>query len=174
MDYLQTKALVLVQKSHFNDNIMHDFPEKFKTKVLNDSFLEGEILLNALNTNSPTAIRLNPFKQKVELEGMSLVPWCNESYYLTERPIFTLDPLFHAGCYYPQETGSMFLDFVFRKIDLPNEPIVLDLCAAPGGKSTLISSFLDNKGLLVGVIHGNRYFFFMGQNINFDNLKIER
>ena len=149
MDYLQTKALVLVQKSHFNDNIMHDFPEKFKTKVLNDSFLEGEILLNALNTNSPTAIRLNPFKQKVELEGMSLVPWCNESYYLTERPIFTLDPLFHAGCYYPQETGSMFLDFVFRKIDLPNEPIVLDLCAAPGGKSTLISSFLDNKGLLV-------------------------
>lgn len=128
---------------------MLDFPEKFKTKVLNDSFLEGEDLLNALNSVSPTAIRLNPLKQKVEFDGMNLVPWCKEAYYLIERPIFTLDPLFHAGCYYPQETGSMFLDFVLRKIDLPEEPIVLDLCAAPGGKSTLISSFLNNKGLLV-------------------------
>ncbi len=128
---------------------METFPEKFKSYVLNDSFLEGEILLEALNTISPVAIRFNPFKKEPFFPEKKNVLWCENAFYLNERPIYTLDPLFHAGCYYPQETGSMFLDYVLKNIDLPENPIILDLCAAPGGKSTLISSFLNNKGLLV-------------------------
>jgi 16S rRNA C967 or C1407 C5-methylase (RsmB/RsmF family)/NOL1/NOP2/fmu family ribosome biogenesis protein len=128
---------------------METFPEKFKSYVLNDSFLEGEILLEALNTISPVAIRFNPFKKEPVFQEKKNVLWCESAFYLNERPVYTLDPLFHAGCYYPQETGSMFLDYVLKNIDLPENPIVLDLCAAPGGKSTLIASFLKNKGLLV-------------------------
>ncbi len=128
---------------------MQTFPEKFISNVINDPFLEGEILLNTLNTSSPVAIRLNPFKIEPVFSEKKNVLWCENAFYLNERPIYTLDPLFHAGCYYPQETGSMFLDYVLKNISLPEEPIILDLCAAPGGKSTLIASFLKNKGLLV-------------------------
>jgi NOL1/NOP2/fmu family ribosome biogenesis protein len=60
-----------------------------------------------------------------------------------------LDPLFHAGSYYPQEAGSMVLSTVLNALNLPENPRILDLCAAPGGKSTLIASFLKNEGLLV-------------------------
>ena len=126
-----------------------NFPPKFIETVLNDSFLEGKKLLDSLNSTSPVAIRFNPFKQHPSFEIKTMVPWCENAFFLNERPVYTLDPLFHAGCYYPQETGSMFLDYVLKNISLPEEPIVLDLCAAPGGKSTLIASFLKNKGLLV-------------------------
>ena len=79
------------------------------------------------------------------------MPWCAEGYYLDSRPSFTFDPLFHAGCYYVQEASSMFIDTILRRIR-PNqiEPVkILDLCAAPGGKSTLINSAIDNNDLLV-------------------------
>ena len=126
-----------------------NFPPKFIETVLNDPFLEGEKLLDSLDSTSPIAIRFNPFKQHPTFEIKTMVPWCENAFFLNERPVYTLDPLFHAGCYYPQETGSMFLDYVLKNITLPEEPVVLDLCAAPGGKSTLIASFLKNKGLLV-------------------------
>ncbi len=126
-----------------------NFPPKFIETVLNDPFLEGEKLLDSLDSTSPIAIRFNPFKQHPTFEIKTMVPWCENAFFLNERPVYTLDPLFHAGCYYPQETGSMFLDYVLKHISLPEEPVVLDLCAAPGGKSTLIASFLKNKGLLV-------------------------
>lgn len=124
------------------------FPTAFENRVIADKFL-GEDLLTALNTLPPISIRLNPFKTKTELEFSANVKWCENGYYLNERPVFTLDPLFHAGCYYPQEAGSMFLDTVLKKLNLPDNPFILDLCAAPGGKSTLIASFLNDKGLLV-------------------------
>jgi NOL1/NOP2/fmu family ribosome biogenesis protein len=68
---------------------------------------------------------------------------------LEERPSFTLDPLFHAGAYYPQEAGSMFVEWIVNQLMLPEAPIFLDLCAAPGGKSTILLDFLQGKGLLV-------------------------
>ena len=76
--------------------------------------------------------------------------WCPQGRYLNQRPVFTLDPLFHAGAYYVQEASSMFLDFLLRKL-LPEKKgkRVLDLCAAPGGKSTLIASLLQPEDLLV-------------------------
>lgn len=126
----------------------HPFPEAFKQRVENDPFL-GTPLLEALNQTAPVSVRLHPLKQKAALTFSEKIAWCEHAFYLKERPSFTLDPLFHAGCYYPQEAGSMVLDTVLKQLDLPSEPSILDLCAAPGGKSTLIASFLNNNGLLV-------------------------
>ena len=132
-----------------------DFPSDFVKRVSSDDFLGKEKLLLSLNTDSPISIRRNPFKKMADLSVKSNVAWCENGYYLTERPSFIKDPLFHAGAYYPQEAGSMFLDTVLRQLNLPESPRVLDLCASPGGKSTLIASWLQNKGLLVSneVIH---------------------
>ena len=108
-----------------------------------------------------TSIRVNP--QKLDglppafREGAAPVPWSSNGYYLPERPSFTLDPLLHAGAYYVQEASSMFLEQALRQtVDLSRPLRVLDLCAAPGGKSTLIQSLLGADSLLVSneVIRG--------------------
>ena len=81
---------------------------------------------------------------------MEKVPWSSAGYYLPERPSFTSDPLFHAGAYYVQEASSMFLEEAIRQsCDLSQPLRVLDLCAAPGGKSTLIQSIISANSLLV-------------------------
>jgi 16S rRNA C967 or C1407 C5-methylase (RsmB/RsmF family) len=81
---------------------------------------------------------------------MEQVKWCEAGYYLKERPSFTFDPLFHAGCYYVQEASSMFLEQVMKLYVAPGKPIrMLDLCAAPGGKSTHARSLLPEGSLLV-------------------------
>jgi NOL1/NOP2/sun family putative RNA methylase len=78
------------------------------------------------------------------------VPWCNNGLYLSKRPLFTIDPLLHAGAYYVQEASSMFLQYVLKKCIDINLPLhVLDLCAAPGGKSTLLQSMLSKQSVLV-------------------------
>lgn len=78
------------------------------------------------------------------------VPWAGQGYYLSGRPYFTLDPLFHAGVYYVQEASGMFLEQALRNtVDLSKPVKVLDLCAAPGGKSTLIQSLISKDSLLV-------------------------
>lgn len=123
-------------------------PPDFVERVVNDPFL-GPGLIAALETETPVAIRRNPRKKEAVLPVDRPVPWSENGFFLSERPVFTLDPLFHAGCYYPQEAGSQLLDAVLRQLDLPDDPVMLDLCAAPGGKSTLIAGFLDGRGLLV-------------------------
>ncbi|MDB5250909.1 MAG: hypothetical protein JWP27_78 [Flaviaesturariibacter sp.] len=99
-----------------------------------------------------TSIRANPAKWKKEALSFSLgadVPWARSGYYLDKRPSFTFDPLFHAGCYYVQEASSMFLEQAIRQsVDV--RPVrALDLCAAPGGKSTHLQSILPEGSLLV-------------------------
>ena len=104
-----------------------------------------------------TSVRLNPGKVGsgvapggVLPAGATRVPWSSQGYYLPERPSFTFDPLFHAGAYYVQEASSMFLEQALRQtVDLAQPLRVLDLCAAPGGKSTLIQSLLSADSLLV-------------------------
>ena len=128
-------------------------PEAFiiRTKeLLGDEWTAFE---QALNKESPVSIRINPKKANPDLLSDALplsepVPWAQDGYYLDSRPSFTLDPLFHAGCYYVQEASSMILEH-FIKNYFPNPAKVLDLCAAPGGKSTHISSLLTAESLLV-------------------------
>jgi 16S rRNA C967 or C1407 C5-methylase (RsmB/RsmF family)/NOL1/NOP2/fmu family ribosome biogenesis protein len=97
-----------------------------------------------------TSIRWNPAKMPGGGVIGSKVPWSTMGYYLEERPSFTFDPLFHAGAYYVQEASSMFLEQALRQVmDLAQPLRVLDLCAAPGGKSTLIQSLLSQDSLLV-------------------------
>ena len=84
------------------------------------------------------------------MEDAEPVPWCRNGYYLKQRPNFTFDPLFHAGCYYVQEAASMFLDEVLRQYltsdIIPH--ISSDMCAAPGGKSTLLRAALPDDCVL--------------------------
>lgn len=107
---------------------------------------EASLLLDAIGGEQPASIRLN--RSKTEWEGGEPVPWCPSGRYLDGRLTYTFDPLFHAGAYYVQEASSMFLDQVVRNhVDAP--VLALDLCAAPGGKSTLLSSSLPGGSLLV-------------------------
>ena len=104
-------------------------------------------LVNAMQTEQPVSIRLNPLKMKGE-DMLERVLWCEEGRYLKERPQFTFDPLLHAGCYYVQEASSMFVSQAIRQyVDKP--VFALDLCAAPGGKSTLLRSVLPEGSMLV-------------------------
>lgn len=107
---------------------------------------------------SLVSVRLNPAKalqQDVPASSaLSLlqdkVPWTSHGYYLSRRPSFTFDPLFHAGCYYVQEASSMFLETAIRQCcDIQSPLKVLDLCAAPGGKSTLMQSVISADSVLV-------------------------
>ena len=107
-----------------------------------------ETFKDALGQMPPVSIRRNPLKTTTNgRNGEETVPWCPNGVYLNERPNFTFDPLLHAGCYYVQEASSMFIDQVLRQY--ANKPLtMLDLCAAPGGKSTAARAALPAGSLL--------------------------
>lgn len=121
--------------------------------------LEGEALCQALEGEAVVSLRTNPHKASEVLAAEALgalslpyepVPWCESGRYLATRPAFTFDPLLHAGAYYVQEASSMFLEQAARRIMQDISPVrVLDLCAAPGGKSTLWRTLLPASALLV-------------------------
>lgn len=131
-------------------------------KMMNGNLGErrASAILEALGGEPVVSVRINPFKITLErlrehfgpIAGEA-VPWAaDEAFYLTERPSFTLDPLFHAGAYYVQEASSMFVGQLFDAAsgELGEEALkVLDLCAAPGGKTTQILSHLKGNGHLV-------------------------
>ena len=117
--------------------------------------------LGAFEEEAPVSIRLNLHKGTgtlcaQESSAQSSCPlvqvsWCPEGFYLEGRPQFTFDPLFHAGCYYVQEAASMFVCHILRSLFTIHCPLstVLDLCAAPGGKSTAMRSVLPEECVLV-------------------------
>jgi 16S rRNA C967 or C1407 C5-methylase (RsmB/RsmF family)/NOL1/NOP2/fmu family ribosome biogenesis protein len=105
-----------------------------------------------------TSVRLNPTKiEKLKIKKLNSsfniqdkIPWSTCGYYLSERPSFTVDPCFHAGAYYVQEASSMFLEQAIRQTCDVNAALkVLDICAAPGGKSTLIQAVISPQSFLV-------------------------
>ncbi|MBR1463567.1 MAG: hypothetical protein IJ604_09380 [Prevotella sp.] len=100
-----------------------------------------------LQQQSPVSVRLNPRKVNTDKILLEKVPWSDYGYYLAERPNFTFDPLLHAGVYYVQEASSMFIEYVLRHI--VKKPIaMLDMCAAPGGKSIAARTVLPEGSLL--------------------------
>lgn len=119
----------------------------------------AETLFRGLDQPPTTAVRLNPAKTAhLTLNPASVgdpVPWCPGAYYLDGHRAFTFDPLFHAGAYYVQDASSMYLAHLLASYLLPptSSPLpplmALDLCAAPGGKSTLLASHLPEGSLLV-------------------------
>lgn len=137
----------------------------------------AELLFEGLSAEPSVSIRFNTKKlPNYELctinYELNKVPWCPDAYYLDERPAFTFDPLFHAGAYYVQEASSMYLAELLRKYAQPPHPpkggerldsssysvlplqggggaLALDLCAAPGGKSTLLASLLPEGSTLI-------------------------
>jgi 16S rRNA C967 or C1407 C5-methylase (RsmB/RsmF family)/NOL1/NOP2/fmu family ribosome biogenesis protein len=118
-----------------------------------DSILSAEkkkILLQALEDNEPEySLRLNPQKFDLPL-SLPKVPWCDNAYYIEGKPRFSMDPLWHAGAYYVQEAGSMFLAQILEHLPFEESPAyALDLCAAPGGKTTLMATTLPGNCVVV-------------------------
>lgn len=125
-------------------------PEAFEARMKN--FLgknEFPEFVKAIEKDPKVSIRVNPAKNFKIKNSQSSVPWNRDGYYLKDRPSFTLDPLFHAGCYYVQESSSMFIKHILESVGAPRTGVFLDLAAAPGGKSTLLSSYLGQEGFLI-------------------------
>ena len=151
-------------------NSMQQLPEDFITLMRehygND---DAEALCNALLTTEPeVSVRLNRRKISAICEthpnppcegggmqglpcevGWEPVPWCPDAFYLSERPPFTFDPLLHAGVYYVQEASSMYVAKLLKNYGPETACCALDLCAAPGGKSTLLAGLLPEGSLLL-------------------------
>ena len=129
---------------------MSIWPEAFESQLKNQlGEAEASQLLAALSNDVPKSIRVNPLKwyKKPDLKR---VPWAENGYYVGKEYSFTLDPLIHAGVYYVQEASSMLLEQALKTaVDLSQPLRVLDLCAAPGGKSTHIASLLNQESILV-------------------------
>jgi 16S rRNA C967 or C1407 C5-methylase (RsmB/RsmF family)/NOL1/NOP2/fmu family ribosome biogenesis protein len=141
----------------------NDFVESLKIAFPQDF----EKMLVAIQKEAKTSVRLNPKKSfnPTILPIEKKIDWADNGYFLSTRPSFTNDPLFHAGAYYPQEASSMFLEFVLKSL-FPEKASVkaLDLCAAPGGKSGILVDFFGAESFIMsnevigsraGILHQN-------------------
>jgi 16S rRNA C967 or C1407 C5-methylase (RsmB/RsmF family)/NOL1/NOP2/fmu family ribosome biogenesis protein len=124
------------------------FPPAFVSRMHEQLQQSWESFAEAHQLPSPVSIRIN--RAKSNARNSERIPWSELGYYLPQRPSFTFDPLFHAGAYYVQEASSMFVEQALKQtMDLTQPLTVLDLCAAPGGKSTHLLSLLSQHSLLV-------------------------
>ena len=110
---------------------------------------EWEALVEAITASEPSvAVRVNEARGAKVPAGARRVPWCAEGFYLADRPAFTFDTDWHAGHYYVQDASSMFITHVIKHF--VHEPVrYLDLCAAPGGKTTAAMQALPQRSLTV-------------------------
>jgi 16S rRNA C967 or C1407 C5-methylase (RsmB/RsmF family)/NOL1/NOP2/fmu family ribosome biogenesis protein len=138
---------------------MHLPSELIRSLQAVPGFNESEFL-HAHSETPPVSIRVNTEKLKdvslLSASGLKIkapVPWTNSGFYLEERPVFTLDPALHAGAYYVQEASSMFLEYLLNEcLGAQRDLKVLDLCAAPGGKTTLLAGMHQFKLVLANEI----------------------
>ncbi|MBO7199060.1 MAG: rRNA cytosine-C5-methylase [Alistipes sp.] len=129
-------------------------PERF-VEIMRDTLGgDADNLFAALDTEPAVSLRLNPAKPTACYDGEP-VGWCEWGRYLAERPQFTLDPHLHGGAYYVQEASSQFVAHLLSNHDMEGAK-VLDMCAAPGGKTTIYSTLVGRKGLVVAndINHG--------------------
>ncbi|MFV0553738.1 MAG: methyltransferase RsmF C-terminal domain-like protein [Mangrovibacterium sp.] len=123
-------------------------PLDFITRIEAQFPNEAPKFIDALQNDVRTSIRLNPKKNNPN-DSHEKIEWCEQAFFLNQRPNFAFDPLWHAGAYYVQEASSMFLAQAFKMVQTENPQLVLDLCAAPGGKSTHLNSLIKADDLLV-------------------------
>jgi len=127
-----------------------EIPQPFLNRMKQMLDTEYNDFLDSLKEEPNVSVRINPYKWKDKIGNGNKVKWSEYGYYLPHRPIFTLDPYFHSGFYYPQESSSMFLEYAFKYLGLNEKDIhILDMCAAPGGKSISILSCMSNDSLLL-------------------------
>ena len=146
-----------------------DFVRMMQEQYGNDT--AASLCQALMETEPEVSVRLNPRKGKSLIINNNVraeaVPWCPDAYYLSDRPAFTFDPLLHAGAYYVQEASSMYIAELLRKyfindsqsrkpltsklstLNSGSNVVALDLCAAPGGKSTLLAGLLPEGSVLV-------------------------
>ena len=117
----------------------------FNSSVLRTAPLRQE---SNIEDNRLQTIDCSPLTIDTTEGSLMTVKWCEHGRYLSERPKFTYDPTFHAGAYYVQEASSMFVWQALSQL-VEQDALVLDMCAAPGGKSTAIAQYLSENGFLV-------------------------
>jgi 16S rRNA C967 or C1407 C5-methylase (RsmB/RsmF family)/NOL1/NOP2/fmu family ribosome biogenesis protein len=144
------KPLVLCMRP----NEINTLPEAFEARIHAQFGASAISFLQALSTEAPISVRLNPAYHSISthLPDYEPVSWSTGGFYLPSRPIFGRDPLFHAGGYYVQEASSMAAGHFYsllRKLLPQRGLLILDACAAPGGKSTHILSEMDSEDLLI-------------------------
>lgn len=125
-------------------------PADFESRMRIQLGSDFPLFADSLTQVPPVSIRINPYKIQNNPK-LEKVPWTDYGFYLPERPVFSSDPLWHCGAYYVQEASSMAIEQPFKHArQVLNGPMkVLDLCAAPGGKSTHLASLLDQNDVLV-------------------------
>lgn len=130
---------------------MIKLPEKFENRMkllLGDGFSD---YIAALNENAVKGFRVNTDKitleefEKINPFGARRIPYTENGFYLDEDKAGN-HPFHHAGMIYIQEPGAMM---PAECIDIPPDSKILDMCAAPGGKSTQLKNKLSEKGVLV-------------------------
>lgn len=141
-------------------------PEEFTKRIKGQLGDEYNAFLNALSSQVPTSILLNAVKSSSPpFDRMERLSWNPNGYLLEERPEFVFDPLFHAGAYYVMEAASMLLHEALESCGLPEDPIIVDLCAAPGGKSMVALNFMAGNGILVANEVNRKRYGILNENI---------
>lgn len=140
---------------------MSFLPEKFCDRISNYLGSEtSQLFFQALDAEAPVSIRFNAkkkalFQSELNFDIDKKVEWNEDAVFLSKRPAFSKDPLYHTGLYYPMEAGSMFLKQALTVIDIEIKSI-LDLCAAPGGKSLLLSDYFPESVVVSNEIEAKR------------------
>ena len=132
-------------------------PEGFLKSIASLPDVDVEAFTKAMNLPPAVSLKLNRRKccnvSELGYGELNPVKWSASGFYLDERPQFTINPLLHAGVFYVQDASSMIYETIVanllsRKI-IPENPLVADLCAAPGGKTTSIINALDDSATVI-------------------------
>ena len=128
---------------------MTPFNTQFASRLEVQFPQRSKAILSSFDQAPTLSVRKNPLKPSDSLHGKQ-IPWADTGVYLDERPTYALDPLYHVGAYYPQEASSMALEQVIKQISSNHQlDRVLDLCAAPGGKSTHLLQLISAEAVLI-------------------------